>query len=211
MRAIAGVPRRRIARLAGGARPALATVVTDHLSIRRVAPGVYAVVIRAILDEDDLGPLERAAARSGPGACDVIVDARGLRGLGPAAHDRLRTRMPAIAPRIRRCAVVHGGGLLGAVMCGLALELAHARPFRDPRPAVSWLGHPPALSNELDRRCGDVPMLSQLRGWLVRQPWSRLDDAGRAMGVSARSLQRRLASVDTTYRDELRRARARMP
>jgi len=126
---------------------------------------------------------------------------------------------------VKRLAVVRPRGLFGAVVAG-AYEVIH-RPypvavFDDALLALEWLdlpGDAPAVSpramvttlSELyDSATGTPRLVQSLRGLLdSRLAGLTLRDASRALGVSSRSLQRKLLSAGTTYQAEMTGARVR--
>lgn len=82
------------------------------------------------------------------------------------------------------------------------------RDFRTREEALAWLGHECCAEEiaELDGARSEV--LLRLRQWLATTdlPSAALDTAAAAFGLTARTLQRRLEDVDTTFQSELTRA-----
>jgi AraC-like DNA-binding protein len=129
----------------------------------------------------------------------------------------IRSRMPEYSARFRRHAIVHPAGLLGTAMTGFYPMLGTGHPwgpFTDPASAFAWLARPDgerALGavEELVERVRGVPRVVQsVRDFVAAQP--RVTDVGaaaRALGLSARSLQRRLTESGTSFRAELAFAR----
>jgi AraC-like DNA-binding protein len=133
-----------------------------------------------------------------------------------ATHEMLLRHRAAMARKVTRQAIVHPMGLTGAAVAGY-LRL-YPPPFATDHfngllDAVQWLSVPDphgvlgaltALRTELS----DTPQLNALRAELKRLgPAATLETAARSMGLTARTLQRRLAAAGTSFhrvRSELR-------
>lgn len=154
----------------------------------------------------------------------AIIDARRVESAHESAFkiaaSYVRDHHAAIEERISQLAVVHGGGLLGAVAAGF-FHVVRA-PYRtamfdDALPALQWLGlpRPEETLAELDRiydeTTGVSPLLRELRLHLERNIRdAALLTAARALGHSERSLQRKLGELGTTFQRELLAVRVRV-
>lgn len=116
-----------------------------------------------------------------------------------------------------RVAVVHAGGVGMGLALGLVTHLASPFPlelFTDPIAALAWLGipEPPRLGADLEmlqaRATGTTPLLRDLGAVLgASLTHASLASAARALGLSTRSLQRRLADEGSSFQREATRAR----
>lgn len=161
-----------------------------------------------------------AALRAG---YDVIVDCGGLAGLSPLGFELLSSQLHEArqdARRIGRVAVIRGQGLPGAAVGGLFHEIVcpafRAALFTDLEQALRWLRRPDHLAARsellemLEKVRGASPLLKALREHLAHHHESTtLDAAARALGLSARSLQRRLRELGTSFRGQLGQTRER--
>jgi AraC-like DNA-binding protein len=118
---------------------------------------------------------------------------------------------------IERCAIVLPPGMAGAVVAGffsLASPPFPVRFFADPVAALEWLGSSAAVMAEIDSAQhavgGADPFLFRLRAHLDdRLAAATPRGAAKELGVSGRSLQRRLQDANTTFTNELNAARVR--
>ncbi len=151
-----------------------------------------------------------------------LVDARRLEAVDAAAFAALSAYVSsehaALGRAVSRLALVRPEGLAGAAVAGFFSVLAPPYPvevFADPVAALAWLGQPAgALVETLDaahaRVAGLAPALVELRRLLDARPGAlTLEDAARALGVSARSLQRRLKDAGATFQAEVADAQVR--
>ena len=155
---------------------------------------------------------------------DLVTDARfaestpGVVGVDAAARFAAEQFAPYRAS-IRRHAILHGVGLSGAVLAGFlpALGPGHTWSlFSDPAAAYAWLSNPQAEKARLEVEelvAGQVrlpPAVAALREYFGRKgAVHTIAAAARALGLSRRSLQRRLREAATTFRNELAQARVR--
>lgn len=143
----------------------------------------------------------------------TLTDIRALEAVDLLAFERLvRTfaeRRATWVPRTGPQAILHAGGLTGAVILG-ALQLAgqgyDIAAFDDPADALAWLGRE-GLSQKYAALCEelfDAPdIVRRLRAALEQDPGERSAGAvARKLGLSVRSLQRHLASEGTSLRME---------
>ena len=152
-----------------------------------------------------------------------LFDAARVERLGPASFGALAEfaaqHDAGLRDRITRLAIVHRGLYAGAVAVGFTKLVPIPFPtdeFTDVSAALAWLGC-----------AGDAPLVDEIasvrdelvdRPAIVQQLGSYLSDhldatpasAARALALSTRSLQRRLAEGRTTFRRELDVARVRL-
>jgi AraC-like DNA-binding protein len=152
---------------------------------------------------------------------DVILDCSGLYGLSPLSFELLSSQLVEArrdARQIGRVAVIRGSGVPGALVGGLFHELVspafRAALFTDLDQALRWLKRPDHLAARadllemLERVRGASPLLKALREHLAHHHESTtLDAAARALGLSARSFQRRLRELGTSFRSQLEQTR----
>ncbi len=130
---------------------------------------------------------------------------------------RIREYAPLLGNLVSEVAIVHNGGLVEAMAKGF--PLVATAPFRleffvDPAAARLWLGfgQRPLLVRELDelqaRAIGTTPVLRDLRAELGASiQHATLRTVAAALGLSARSLQRRLTDENVSFQEELACAR----
>jgi AraC-like DNA-binding protein len=111
----------------------------------------------------------------------------------------------------------------GALVAGMFHVMPRPYPvevFEDLEPALAWLAAQDrsladlqqSLPGEIEQlfraRTETAPIVSVLRGYLDRNlTGANVGDAARALSVSLRTLQRRLAEAETTFHEELAKAR----
>jgi AraC-like DNA-binding protein len=149
---------------------------------------------------------------------DAVVDASHVRSVHPDGYRHIagyvRTRTD-YAHRVRKQFVVTPpDDVNGAMVAGLATVLRLRVSWRL-FGALAWLGNADA-----DRACAEIaPVIDEamassqalhaVRAHLAREPLeATLRGVSRVLGRSERSLQRDLATAGTSFRDEVRRARA---
>ncbi|NUP08187.1 MAG: helix-turn-helix transcriptional regulator [Polyangiaceae bacterium] len=154
---------------------------------------------------------------------DALVDASLLRELEEGAFSTLVEHLAgarSFSARIRRVALVRPQGVTGAAIAGLFFEAVRehfeAALFAHRSEAMAWFGRADAgaANADLDALasavCGPHPLVRQLRDYLATAlDDASLDTAARALGVSSRSLQRKLSEASTTFSGELEGARVR--
>jgi AraC-like DNA-binding protein len=149
-----------------------------------------------------------------------LLDVRDLSAIHPEVYSHLEETMTPlsewVAPQIVASALVHKGGIAGALAAGfLALlpDTFERAQFRTLEQALRWFGVAPTLAQDIEHlrveaREGDASLVSELRNYLrtsCRE--ATLDTCARALKTSTRSLQRSLSEKGTSLRDELSRAR----
>jgi AraC-like DNA-binding protein len=195
------------------------------------APHFWGVLLWGRPGGDDIATLGRALLLElGPSAAPHVslVDARRIAGVDASAFAALQgyveRNRPALGDRVTHLAIVRPKGMEGAVVAGFFEVLKPPYPvevFATPAQALAWLDDacaaaPPPSSFEealeaIHRGASATPtVVTQLRALLSeRLDGIALADAARHMGVSDRTLQRRLGAVGTTFQDELMLARMR--
>jgi AraC-like DNA-binding protein len=151
-----------------------------------------------------------------------LVDARRLGGVDVTAFSVLdayvRDHREELAAKVKRLALLRPEGMAGAVVAGFFEVLPKPYPvelFSDADEAMAWLGVDEAniaLCDELHAAAtGIAPVVRSLRAVLDdRLTTITLAEAARTMGVSERTLQRRLREAGTTFIDEHNEARMRL-
>ncbi|MBI5495411.1 MAG: helix-turn-helix transcriptional regulator [Deltaproteobacteria bacterium] len=160
-----------------------------------------------------------------PGAVPHVslVDTRRIRRADPGAFAALdeyvRRHHDALQRMVTRLALVRPAGMEGAVVAGFYQVLQPPYPhrvFEDAVAALEWLEAPRAatLAEELDGLHAAVTGVAPAVGALQAALGGHLDDAtpatlARLLGLSQRTLQRRLQEAGTTFQAELNAARIR--
>jgi AraC-like DNA-binding protein len=150
----------------------------------------------------------------------TLFDVSRLEGSEPAAFraaERYVSHFSGLLGQyVRRLALVRPSGMYGAVVAGAFDVMTKPFPvqvFGDTASACEWLGVDGAgLVAELHAEVTGTPrILPALRGFLDQHlSGVSLEEAARALAVSARSLQRKLGEAGTTFQDELADARVRL-
>lgn len=152
-----------------------------------------------------------------------LIDARRVDAVDLAAFNRLssyvRRRGETFARLITKQALLRPEGFAGAAVAGFYAILEPRYPvsvFTNPDDALAWLdvAREAALIEELEQLVAsaraDSPLLASLREYLQRQPsGATLHSVAAELGVSARSLQRKLREANTSFRREEREAQVR--
>jgi AraC-like DNA-binding protein len=154
---------------------------------------------------------------------DVLMNSQMVEGLDWAAWQALaryvRDQLPEWNRRIRRHAIVHPPGVIGALVGAMLPMLGPSYPFRffsSLSQALAWLDRPelPAILDEVSAVVDSArqvpPTVRALREELDRMLTNAtIESAARALGQSTRTLQRGLRSEGTNFRQELTEARLR--
>jgi AraC-like DNA-binding protein len=155
--------------------------------------------------------------------CNLLTDTSRLKGIDAAAFQRFASfiakRLPDLGGKIARQAIVRPAGFPGAVVAGFyevsGPPLYPMRLFTTTVEALGWLGcdDAAALAAELgaiaDVGSAAADELRKLHELLATRLDVPLGAAARAVGVSTRSLQRRLHDAGTSFRGEVEAARVR--
>jgi AraC-like DNA-binding protein len=158
-----------------------------------------------------------------------IVDASRIEGVDAGAFGTfdgyVRQNMEALSKQVTRLALVRPPGMEGAFVAGFFEVLPRPYPvavFVDAAEALAWLDEddcvedpPPshfgAALEDIVREVVAMPaIISELRGVLEANLHDiTVADTAKALGVSERTLQRRLREAGTTFQDEVGAARLR--
>lgn len=156
-------------------------------------------------------------AQTDPQLRPSLVDVRRVESIDPAAIDLLSNYVLSHADKLRQRvsaqALLRPHGPVGIIVAGLYEVIKHSYPvevFTDPYEALNWLGAADqsgiiaATDDLLDGlSCTSVMILSSLRTHLSRNPGNaKLGTASAALGLSPRSLQRKLRDVNTSFQLE---------
>jgi len=152
-----------------------------------------------------------------------IVDASRVERLGASGFGAffrfVSSNTTLIERHVSRLAAIHGGGLAGATAAGFLVLWPMTFPtkaFADRDAALRWLGREQdapileQLHHVLDESIARAPVLRDLEAFLELHPDASPEQAARALGLSIRSLQRRLSERDTTFRRVLDTTRIRL-
>jgi AraC-like DNA-binding protein len=176
-------------------------------------------------DEDDLRRLVRVLdAAFHPDAPPHLsyVDLRRLEGVDANAFSLLVGYLEAkqrdFHSRIRRQALLRPAGVPGAIVAGFYKVFEPTYPvqvFADAEEAVAWLGVEPALPDEIDRlveaALGVPPTVRAVREAVEADlAGAELASVAKRLGMTGRTLQRRLHQAGTTFQAELNRAQVRV-
>ena len=152
-----------------------------------------------------------------------LVDARRVEGADPRGFAVLehyvKSHHEALGRAVKKLAIVRPDGLVGAITSGFFGVTPPPYPvgiFEDRAKAITWLEIPEVgaalveLAREEERAAGS-PLLRDLRTLVeTNLEGATLGSAARSLGMSERSLQRRLGDHDTTFQAELNHARVRI-
>jgi AraC-like DNA-binding protein len=154
---------------------------------------------------------------------DVLVDVRRAELPDAAAFgatmEHVRDHWARYVRPVKRSAFIHASNLSAAAATGFWGPIApdfELRLFGDPAEGFGWFARPDGAAAatqvaELTAETfSEAPMTLALRAHLAGESTLKKADiaaAGRALGVSSRSLQRRLEEEGTSFRNELARAR----
>jgi AraC-like DNA-binding protein len=149
-----------------------------------------------------------------------IIDASRIEGGDPrafgAANRYLTAHKKKLSAQVTRLALVRPSGLDGALVAGAYDVLTRPYPvqvFADAGEAVAWCGAnvDPATLARMHAEASSTPTeVGALRALLDENlEGLPIASAAKRLGMSDRSLQRKLADAGTTFKDELADARVR--
>lgn len=150
----------------------------------------------------------------------LLVDSQYCTDAGPhvfaSAADFWLSRRIRHATSVSRLAVVIPHGFVGVVITGMSTLLDLGCPlrlFQELAPALTWLGvvEPSVFAKQLPEvhpPVSHAALLCTLHELLVVRDFTiSVAHAARQLGMSERTLQRRLSEADTTFQAELLRAK----
>ena len=146
-----------------------------------------------------------------------LVDVRGLSGIDYAAFDvvfrGIRDRQDDFARTVRKQAVLRPEGVAGAIVLGfygLMTVRYPVRHFTTLEDAIDWFGieDPPRILRELGAMMTAVQGIPDLVARIRATLASSLgrgspEELARGLGMSRRTLQRKLEAMGTSLRDEV--------
>ncbi|MBU8895929.1 helix-turn-helix transcriptional regulator [Corallococcus sp. M34] len=156
---------------------------------------------------------------------DSLVDLRRVEGIDADAFGVMKDYMQAHASQfartVRRQVLLRPDGLAGAIVGGFYELVQGGYPhkvFTDAAEGLSWLGRDADMIGPLVSRLnalvaeatGQSPLLRELHQVLRgKLPGASLADVARTLGMSERTLQRRLKEADTSFQTELNTVQVR--
>jgi AraC-like DNA-binding protein len=197
---------------------------TEHARFWVPAPGVLTIALWGHVGLSDFHGFARLApswlGSDGPGRRSM-VDLRRLHSVEPDAAlafaTYIRANRDAYVRSLSACALLVQPHVvpIAAFIAGMPTLLgveSPCRPFPDPAAAVAWLGLPAGIADEHERlltASADAEELLEALTAQIRARWTGIDLPLAAMnlGMSERTLQRRLAELGTSFRREVERAR----
>ena len=189
------------------------------------APELWGVILWGRPNERDALALGRSLVLelAAPAVPHVsIVDASRIESGDPgafhAAERYLTHYATALEAWVRRVALVRPAGLRGALVAGAYEVLPRPYPvavFADADAALAWLDAEPASAALLGAVYADAAGVPPLVGTVRAYLHGHLADAelpavARELGMSPRTLQRKLGEAGTTLKDEMIEARVRV-
>lgn len=179
------------------------------------APLRFSILFGATEDDDLAALLRLWRSELDSAGHASLFDAAALTSVTPTAFAAvgafLDEHKKRLGETVSRQALVRPSGMIGALVAGYYRVSPPPYPyevFQARAPALDWLGMPANALDAADEHVRGDPLLRELREYLGRDPRvSSLMHVARALGVSPRSLQRRLGAIGTSFVRELRRAR----
>lgn len=177
------------------------------------APAVRGCIVWSRPDIEDVAStiaLARELCARRPSPHVALLDARRLEALDPIVFPLLVE--DAVRGRAERLAIVRPEGLLATVAHGFFSVVTVPYPvrvFTELADALRWLTPevPSSLALELEELRGALairPLLVELRAAVQRRlPHAELDRVAADLGLSVRTLQRRLMELGTTWQKEV--------
>lgn len=145
-----------------------------------------------------------------------LIDASRVEHVDPVSveqlADRLRRYQEALRAAVTRQAIVRPDGVTGMMFAGFTAVVGLPYPvqvFATRGEALAWLDRADAAAvvAAIDDAARGDPLLADLRALLDADPRLDAPAAARRLGVSTRTLQRRLTDAGTSFRDERNAAR----
>lgn len=122
----------------------------------------------------------------------------------------VRARRDGLAEFVTRLAIVHGEGFAGAVAAGFYETMQAPYPvqmFASVSEALAWCEGPTWVENDLARWTTDADLPDLVRNLRraieASLPNVEIEKAAGALGLTVRTLQRRLKEHDTTFRQQV--------
>lgn len=192
-------------------------------------PGFCGFIVWGRPTQPDLERLVQVLAiELGSPAHVSLVDVRRVEGADPRGFAVLehyvKSHHEALGLAVTKLAIVRPDGIVGAITSGFFGVTPPPYPveiFEDRARAMAWLDVPNGiealadLAREEERAAG-APLLRDLRAIVESKlaqdsaAGATLAGAAKSLGMSERSLQRRLGDHDTTFQAEVNRARVRI-
>lgn len=178
--------------------------------------GLAATLAWGSFDEEQAHALSAAwlATFTGPPR-ETLIDITHLVMSDDAAfgvfRDVLEKHRDERARAVRRQAIVMQDGYAASFVCGYLAQFPppyELRMFHDRDAALAWLGHTTDRDALLELEQARHDLLARLRGWLDSATLAEatVETAAASLGVTARTLQRRLTELDTRFAMELAHA-----
>jgi AraC-like DNA-binding protein len=197
------------------ASPVRRYVIGGTFARLSTSPELFASILIGTPDSLEMRELahgyEAEVRRGAPHAS--LFDASRLQALSIGAYEELDDvwggRQATRDPLVRRLAVVCPPGMAGATLSGYFSRAPHnfpTRTFDSVADALAWLGAGDARSAIeaiADEVSAKGTFCRALRAHLLAVPGATLAQASRALGLSERSLQRRLKIAGSTFRHEV--------
>jgi AraC-like DNA-binding protein len=187
------------------------------------SPELQGAILWGVLDERTLGEMTRIAALAHPvssgGRRRLLVDCRDVERVEVEMLLSLNARPlgPAWTTAVDRPAVIVPASLVGILIAGALRTIAPSAPIQvtqDPDHAIAFVDHPAAhkafalAARIVGLSRGRATLLSRLRVQLSRDlVGASVETSATALALSRRTLQRELRRHNTSFSDELRRAR----
>lgn len=178
--------------------------------------GLCVTVAWGALDHQDAQLLAAVWERTFPGPPrPSLIDITAVTTIDATAfttiRDLLEGHRAERARTVVRQAIVSADDLGGSIVRGYLAMFPPPYPLRsfvDRAPGLAWLGHAGCAAEVHQLAASRLDLVARLRDWLEQAPADRrsIDQAAAALGVTRRTLQRRLAAADTRYAHEVAQA-----
>lgn len=155
-----------------------------------------------------------------PGPFDLVSDLGRVESIDPIPFAKMLQhvmgRRDELDGKIRKHAFVRPPGLTGAIVAGFNHLLSSRHTWyvgETTLQAFSWIAHPEGeatrieVSRIVEDASAEAHFVGQVRGYLRDRPNLSIDDVADELGMSRRSLQRRLTAGGTGFRAVLDAAR----